>query len=207
MTGSSPGGDATVGGVRASKADLKRRELVEKAAELFDSVGYHTASVEDVANAAGIRKPTLYHYFKSKEEILAWIHEELIDGLLAREAERANVSLTASQRLLEIIADVLEVMHSQRAHVRVFFEHYRELNPERRATIKKKRDAYEQSIRSIIEQGVADGEFREINVDLTTLALAGMCNWAYQWYQPDGALGSREIAYVFWDILMRGIRP
>lgn len=207
MKAPSPAGDTNVGVPRETKADLKRRELVEKAAELFESVGYHTASVEDVANAAGIRKPTLYHYFKSKEEILAWIHEELIDGLLAREAERAHISLTASQRLLEIIADVLEVMNSQRAHVRVFFEHYRELNPERRATIKKKRDAYEQSIRAIIEQGVADGEFRDIDVGLATLALAGMCNWAYQWYQPDGALSSREIAYVFWDILMRGLRP
>ena len=49
---------------------------------------------------------------------------------------------------------------------------------------------------------------REALVDprLTTLAVLGMCNWAYQWYRPDGPLESGEIAAFFFDLLLNGLR-
>jgi AcrR family transcriptional regulator len=186
----------------------KRRELVSRAAALFNDVGYHNTTVEDVAEASGIRKPTLYHYFKSKDEILYSIHDEFIDLLIARQQTRTSLDLPAKQALLEVMTDVLELMHTHPGYVRVFFEHYRELAEEPRIAIRLKRDAYEAKIQQIIERGIAAGEFRDVDVRLTTLALAGMCNWAYQWFEPGGPLTSREVAYLFWDILIRGLmRP
>lgn len=187
-----------------SAATDRRRELVEHAARLFDRAGYHETSVDDVAAAAGIKKPTVYHYFSGKDEILFWIHDEFIDLLMAREQTRQKVKLTASQHLLEIIGDILDLMATHRGHVRAFFEHYRELTDEHKATIKAKRDAYEAAVRSVIDRGIESGEFRELDSRLATLALAGVCNWAYQWFSNEGPLTSREVAYAFWDILMRG---
>jgi AcrR family transcriptional regulator len=184
----------------------KRRELVARAASLFNDVGYHNTSVEDVAEACGIRKPTLYHYFKSKHEILFWIHDELIDVLIARQESRVPLDLPARQALLEIMGDVLDLMDTHPGYVRVFFEHYRELSDEHRAAIRAKRNRYERSIREILQQGIDAGELRPMDVRIATLTLAGMCNWAYQWYEPGGPLTSREVAYVFWDILVRGLR-
>ncbi len=189
-----------------SGGQAKRRELVARAASLFNDVGYHNTSVEDVAEACGIRKPTLYHYFKSKDEILYWIHDEFIDLLIGRQRARDPLELPARQALLEIMGDVLDLMHSHPGYVRVFFEHYRELSDEDRAAIRAKRDLYEASIREIFQQGIDEGDFRDIDVRLATLTLAGMCNWAYQWYEPGGPLTSREVAYLFWDILIRGLR-
>jgi AcrR family transcriptional regulator len=184
---------------------VKRRQLVARAASLFNDVGYHAASVEDLAAACGIRKPTLYHYFRSKDEILYWIHDEFIDLLINREQARSSLNLSPSQALLEVMADILDLMRTHRGYVRVFFEHYRELADEEKAAIKVKRDAYEAAVRSIIERGVANGEFRDVEPRMATLALAGMCNWAYQWYDPEGPLSSREVAQVFWRILIGGI--
>jgi AcrR family transcriptional regulator len=193
--------------VETTNSVEKRRLLVARAAELFDEVGYHNASVEDVAEACGIRKPTLYHYFKSKDEILYSIHDEFIDLVIARQQARESLELSPAQELLEIMGDVLDLMATHRGYVRVFFEHYRELGEEQAAAIKVKRDTYEASIRAVFARGVESGEFRGVKVELSTLALAGMCNWAYHWFDPDGPLTSREVAYVFWDILTRGIRP
>jgi AcrR family transcriptional regulator len=183
---------------------VRRKQLVAQAAELFNDVGYHAASVEDVAEACGIRKPTLYHYFRSKDEILYWIHDEFIDLLIGRQQGRESLQLSPKQELLEVMADILDLMRTHRGYVRVFFEHYRELADEHKAAIKDKRDRYEQRVKATIEAGVQAGDFRQVDVRLATLALAGMCNWSYQWYDPEGALTSREVAQIFWGILMHG---
>lgn len=165
-------------------AERRRREVATQAAELFDRTGYHTTNVAALAEAAGLRKATLYHYFAGKDEILFWIHEEFIDLLIAKEAGRG--SLAAADALREIMVDVLELMRTHRGHVRVFFEHHRELSPERRETIRRKRDAYQAAVESIVRRGIGDGSFRDVDPRLTTLAVFGMCNWAYQWYRPEG---------------------
>jgi len=185
-------------------SDDRRRQLVARAAALFDERGYHQTSVEDLAEACGIRKPTLYHYFSGKDEILFWIHEEFIDLLIARQQAREQREMPAAEALREIIADVLGVIRSHRGYVRVFFEHHRELNGDARAAIRAKRDAYQASIERLFERGIAAGEFRPIDPRLATLVLAGMCNWAYHWYDPEGPLGTDEIAEAFWTILHEG---
>lgn len=186
------------------KADEKRRELVGKAAELFDEAGYHTTNVATLAQAVGIRKPTLYHYFSGKDEILFAIHEEFIELLIAK--EEARPGLPAAERLLELMADILGLMETHRGHVRVFFEHYRELPPEAQETMRRKRDAYAALVEAVIARGVETGEFREVDPRLATLAVFGMCNWAYQWYRADGPLTSRQIAELFHDLLLNGLR-
>jgi len=185
-------------------ADDRRRQLVSTAASLFED-GYHSTSLNDLARAVGISKPTIYHYFGSKEEILFWIHEEFIDVLISREQERAALELTPSNHLLAIMEDILELMASHRGHVRTFFEHYRELSAPRRRKIKAKRDEYEAAVRGVIARGIEDGSFRAVDTHLATLALAGMCNWGYQWYSPGGTKSTHDIAQEFFSIFMHGI--
>jgi AcrR family transcriptional regulator len=160
--------------------------------------------MEEIAAAVGIRKPSLYHYFSSKEEILGLIHDAFIDVLIQREMGRLNSALRPSEHLLEIISDMFEVIGTQRASVRVFFEHYRELPRQHKARIREKRRNYQSMVEDVIRSGMSSGEFRRLDPTLTTLALFGMVNWGYQWLH-DGDLNPREIARLFWDILVRGL--
>lgn len=186
-------------------ASSRRDDVIQEAAALFDRRGYHATSMEDIAAAVGLRKPTLYHYFGSKDEILFWVHEEFIDLLIDRQERRAQTSMTPDQLMLETMGDVLELMETHRGHVRVFFEHHRELAEAEHAAIAAKRARYEAGVAATIQRGVDEGLFRPIDVKLATLAVFGICNWAYQWYRPDGHLRSRDIAYVFWDLLQNGL--
>jgi AcrR family transcriptional regulator len=183
------------------------REIVDGAAALFDQRGYHRVSMEDIAAAVGIRKPTLYHYVRSKDQILALIHHEFMGLVISRAEARQALDMPARQLLLEFMADILELMDTHRGHVRVFFEHYRELPPAEQEAVRGIRDRYEGMVQEVIKRGADRGEFRTTAPRLTTLALFGMCNWAYQWYQHEGPLRSREIAYSFWDVMMRGLEP
>jgi AcrR family transcriptional regulator len=190
---------------RRPPIDDRRREIARTAAELFDSAGYPKTTMEDIAQAVGVGKSTLYHYFSSKDEILFWIHEEFIDHLIERHEKRLTAQLTPSVLLLEVMADILELMETHRGHVRVFFEHHRELPIERKETIRIKRNHYEAMIEDIFVSGMVSGEFRDTDPKLVSLAMFGMCNWAYQWYRPQGALRTRDIAYSFWSYLVHGV--
>jgi len=193
---------------RQMSAEERQQQIVTTAAQLFDRVGYAKTTMNDIAQAVGVAKPTLYHYFQSKDEILHWIHEEFIDLLIVRHERRLGEGLRPEQLLLEVMADVLELMETHRGHVRVFFEHYRELAADAQEPIRHKRDHYESMVRDLFREGISIGVFRDTDPRLATLATFGMCNWAYQWYRSGGELRPREIAYKFWGYLMDGVgRP
>jgi AcrR family transcriptional regulator len=189
---------------QSPKADAKAKQILENASRLFDELGYHSVSVDEIANSVGIQKPTLYHYFSNKHEILFMLHEVFID-LLIEKAEARSSGLSARESLREMMADILELMHTHRGYVRVFFEHYRELPVEAQETIREKRDLYEQMVEATIQRGISEGDFRHLNSRLLALAVFGICNWSYQWYRADGPFSHRELAYFFADLLFSGL--
>jgi AcrR family transcriptional regulator len=190
---------------RREMSSLERRQQVlDKAADLFDA-GYARTSMDDIAASVGIAKPTLYHYFRSKAEILFEIHEELIDKLLVRHADRFQKNLRPRDVLLEIMEDILNFMQTRPGHMRVFFEHYRELPEEQREVIRIKRDEFQDILQSVLADGIRQGDFREFDVKLTSFEIFGACIWAYQWYVPGGRLLPHEIARQFWNNFIHGI--
>jgi len=68
--------------------------------------------------------------------------------------------------------------------VRAFFEHYGELEGEKRAEIRARRQEYFEKVCAIIKSGIAGDAFRKCDVELTAYGFLGMCSWAYHWYPP-----------------------
>jgi AcrR family transcriptional regulator len=189
-------------------AEQRIRQIVNEAAKLFDQVGYHSANMEMVAKATNLRKPTLYHYIKSKEEILLRIHQILIDDLGAKHAERVAAGLGREDLLLGIITDILTAIAENRGYVRAFLEHYRELDPAIRQQISGKRQAYFKCITDLVEDGVASGDYFSDDVTLSSLFLLGQVNWAYQWYVPGSSPAPAIIARKMLDTFLYGLtRP
>lgn len=191
----------------SDQADVKRAEIVRLAAELFDENGYHGTGMGDIAQAVGIRKPTLYHYFKSKDEILFWIHEDVIDLITERQVSRARLTMSCRQELLEMIADIFELLETRPGRSRTFLEHFRELLPEQQEVVQAKRERFQEMVEDVLARGIENGEFREFDVRLASLTILGACNWGYQWFRPGGSMRSRDIAYAMCDLIVGGLRP
>lgn len=197
---------ASVRASRPPRGEDRQRDIVQRAASLFDQVGYHRASMEDLAAEVGLAKPTLYHHFKGKEEILYRIHQEFITRLIDQQEERARTDMDPVSQLREVMGDILELMETHRGHVRVFFEHRRELPPDWHEIVTEQRTRYQTMVEGIVRSAISQGQFRQVDVPLTTLAIFGMCNWAYQWYQPQGRLRPREVTDLFLDLLLEGLQ-
>jgi AcrR family transcriptional regulator len=201
MTGISSNRQQTI----ENKADQRRKEIVARAAELFNERGYALTSMEDIANALGMAKPTLYHYFRSKEQILAAIHEEVSQVLRQRLKARELAALGPAQQLFEIIVDILELSETHPGHQRVWTEHARELSDAARAAREVRVQEYQSIIANCIEGGIREGVFRPVDVWLTTMQITGMATWAYVWFRSEPKRRARDVAHVFWGNLFTGL--
>lgn len=186
MTRTVPRKAAKKKGARARTAahDDKRQQIIERCADLFDSGGYHRATMQMLADEMGLGKPTLYHYFTSKTEILYAIHQKHIASLIERLDSEQRRGASHADLLLHACRDILEEIAEHPGYVRTFFEHYGELDGPMRTEIRARRQEYFDKVCGIIKSGIAAGEFRKSDVELTALGFLGMCSWAYQWYPP-----------------------
>jgi AcrR family transcriptional regulator len=183
----------------------RRRTIINEAAKLFDADGFSQTSLDAIASSAGIAKPTLYHYFKGRDEILYEIHADFLDHAMKDLSERRAQNLSPRRTLFGVVVDTISLMATHPGHVRVFVEHYRDLPTPLRARIAKRRDEYFQDVRRVIDEGIEAGEFRAIDSTMATLALFGMCNWSYQWFRADGPRSAEYVANSFWEYFSRGI--
>mgnify|MGYP002378503991 CR=1 FL=1 len=195
---------------RGPKVDLeltrqRRTDIMRAAARLFDEVGYHGVNMETIARAAGLKKPTLYHYVRSKDEILFQIHEAMIEALRSKIGERRAAGLQPEAILLGVYEDIFEQMYDFPGYVRAFFEHMRELDGPRRAKVRTERNAYLAEVMAVIESGMTGGVFRRADPLLTALSMLGVCNWGYQWYRPKRDGKPQDIAAKCWDIFRHGL--
>jgi len=189
----------------AGRGYSRYQELLETALRLFREKGYHATSMQDIADALGLRKASLYHYIKSKEDLLVPAYQYTIDAHVRRLEEIANSPGSARERLARAIASHLQAIIE---HADLFALYLREVEslPEHlRQAVRAANRAYRVRLASIIRQGVEAGEFKPVDPAVAALVILGACNWASQWYTPGGRLSAQELTGVFLELLLNGL--
>ncbi len=193
---------------RLAARDSDRAEQVYQAAlRLFRQKGYHATSMQDIAEAVGLYKGSLYHYINSKEDLLLHAFERAMDSLLVEieEVVRDTQLDPATQLRRAIRAHVAAVAENLDA-LAVYLHEWRGFAGDQAATVTAQSERYEALLGGIIRRGVEAGQFKESDVKVSTLGVLGMCNWLYHWYNPSGRLGPAQIADTFADFVLDGLR-
>jgi hypothetical protein len=112
--------------------------------------------------------------------------------------------LQAGQKLDRFIKAHFDTIASLGA-VRVLFRELKSLPPARQQKLIAHRDHYEDLVRRIFAEGVASGQFRPVDPKFAGLMVLGVCNWACNWYSPNGRLSRAQIARIFANLLLRGL--
>jgi AcrR family transcriptional regulator len=185
----------------------RRAEMARAAARLFAERGYHGTSMQDLADALGLLRGSLYAHIGSKQDLLADVVEDGADHFLERGRRAQAMAGSAEQRLTEFLVGHSETAIGHLEAATVFLNEWRYLDAERRARVKAKRDDYESILRAIISDGIAAGEFRsDLDVAMTGRLLLSAGNWLYTWYRPKGRLAPAEIGECFAQTLVRGLK-
>jgi len=184
----------------------KRREVIERAVAVFSARGYRGTSMNDIAEAVGLSKSTLYHYFKGKEDLLVAIYEEVLEDNVLAAQRILDRSLSTQDELSEMMVDRVVYTCKNRRILQIFFEEEAELPRRLMPTVLASRHAYEAVMTGLIDRGVAEGVF-VISTSSTIVAnsFLGAANWIYKWYQPRGPKSPQELGEEVADLLMRSI--
>lgn len=183
-----------------------RLQILKSAAVAFRRLGYHGATVEQIAASLDMQKGNLYYYFRNKEEILFACHQYSLDELLGI-LERVEASpQSPEEKLRELIVSFVHGILDE-LHGTALFLTLEALSPEHLAEVIERRDHFDRGIRRVIAAGIESGQFRNVDVKLLSFAVLGAVNWIPRWYKAGGPASSQDIADQFADYLLRGLRP
>lgn len=175
------------------------------AIQLFQQKGYHATSMQDIADAVGLQKGSLYHYISSKDDLLVVIIQDAISDYNAKLAEIKAMDLPVRQRLELAFRHHLQGIAENLGMLTIFLRESYALQEEQAAIINRENRRYNEMFESLFAEGVASGEMRPLDPKLVTRTTLGACNWFYRWYRADGTKQLGELIDFFVEILFHGI--
>ena len=189
---------------RAAGFDNQRELIIEQAATLFARNGFPGTSMNEVAEACGLSKASLYHYVSDKYQLLMYICEGHIERLCALVDEVAQLELAPESRLRLMVQRFVEEYADAQNEHRVLTEDVRFLEPQDQQRIlgreRKVVDAMAQAMIGVRPELDASKMAKPL-----TMLLFGMINWMFMWLKPDGELTHERMAVVVSDLLFGGI--
>ena len=187
------------------RSTATRLEILKSAAAAFRRLGYHGATVEEIAAALHMKKGNLYYYFRNKEEILFACHQYSLDQLLALLDDVESSGLPAEARLRKLIVAFVHTILDELQGTALFLD-LEALSPAHRRAVVARRDLFDRAMRQVLTEGVASGAFGKADPKLLSFAILGAVNWIPRWYSPEGPATSQTIADTFADFLIAGLK-
>ncbi len=183
---------------------LKVDAVLRTAVQLFLEVGYHRATLDQVAQRLAITKPAIYNYFRSKEAILFACFGRAMEAVNARTADTETSASNGREQLRFLLGAYAEVMLTDFGMCLAIVED-RELTARWREKIVGEKRQIDRRFRAAIERGVADGSLRAGNAKLAALFIAGAVNSCARWFQPGGKFSRELVARELVTRLLEGL--
>ena len=189
---------------RSASYDDQREMILAQAAQLFARRGYSATSMNQVAEACGLSKATLYHYYRDKYSLLVSIADDHVSRLAALVEDEATLKLKGEARLRYLIKRIVEeYADAQNAH-RVLTEDVKFLEEaDRERVLDKERQVVAGFARAVAEMrgGTAGAQLSKP----LTMLLFGMINWMFTWMKPEGQLDYDAMGPIVADLFVGGI--
>lgn len=202
--------DPATGAWKSALPDLEQRRqiklevLVREAAHSFGKAGYHGTSLDDIARNLGLTKAALYYYVKDKRDLLYRCHELAMDASLEGLALSARTGRNGREKTVLALRHYLLWLIGNHGSAVVLLEEGA-MRAADRAKIVKRRDEFERRLRSLVEEGIADGSVVPCSPKLVIFAAMGMVNWVQKWFDPGQAWTGAQIAFAITEVLERAL--
>ena len=171
-----------------------RREILRRSAALFARRGYPNASIADLAAANRVSRGLLYHYFDSKEKILAEMLNEHLDMLHAEVSRASQGDGAAEARFRATVRAMVEINAGSKDLQIVLLHDLQNLKAADRAEIVRKQRKIVGILRDLVLACDSKGKIDRRTLMVQTMMLIGMINYTYIWYDPAGPVTPTEYA-------------
>jgi len=194
---------------RPSRADEQRARVLAASVEIFGTRGFRATSMNEIAAGVGLSKPTLYHYFRNKEELLVRIYSDVLDESLRMALATVAAAPTAIDGLRDLLISRVVYTCEHRELLKICFEEEDELRPELAEELLVRRRRFEDVVQTALERHLATCP--EVELGMAPKVFVNMClgavNWTYKWYRPTGPRTPAELGAEIAGALLAGITP
>lgn len=179
---------------------------MEAATGLFADRGFAGTSLQDIADATGLTRPALYHYFANKDDLLSRLVSELSEGPAEQLHElRVQPGVSSPERLRAMAFVVAFMQASQPARFRLLIRSEAELSAGLAEAHEEGRRRVLREFSTVIEEGVRSGEMRQVDSRTAALGVIGLCNWVAWWHHPAGERADSDVANALADMAVASV--
>ncbi|EDX88074.1 TetR family transcriptional regulator [Alcanivorax sp. VBW004] len=176
--------------------DSPRGRLLSAAAHLFRDKGFDRTTVRDIAASVGIQSGSIFHHFKTKEDILYAVMEEVIHFNTERLRQAVASHATGKEQLRALIrAELQSIVGDTAEAMTVMVTEWRCLSADKQARALKLRGIYEQLWLDVLSELHDQGAFTTDPFIIRRL-LTGMTGWAPNWFDREGPLSLDDLADI-----------
>lgn len=174
---------------------------------MFAERGLKATTVRDIADSAGILSGSLYHHFKSKEQMVEEVLRDFLDWLFARYQQIVDREATPLERLKGLFMASFEAIEHRHAQVVIYQDEAKRLSAQPQFAFVEARNKEQRKMWvDILQQGIADGSFRpDLDVDLVYRFIRDTTWVSVRWYQPGGPLSAEQVGRQYLAIVLGGI--
>jgi AcrR family transcriptional regulator len=191
----------------SSRRQLVSSELLDHAGRLFAERGFAGTSLQDIAEAMGVSRPTIYTYVRNKEELLAALLHDVLDPTVRiLEEATADADRSPDERFVDALRRLVVDRCRNTARFRLLDRSEPYLPPELAGQHRDARRRVLALMVELTEGAVTAGALRPLPARTTALSLLGMVNWIAWWYRADVDGPAEELADVMVDLAMAGLR-
>jgi len=176
--------------------------LAEAAASVFQAKGYHNASIDDIAEAAGISRPTVYKYAESKRALLDGMVTTVCDELGGRLRQALTCDATAGERLRRVVIEHVEAATAMNNFYAILFSEQTELSGTARERFHAFSHDTATDFQALLEQCVAEkGDGAHPDMWIAANLVLSMLTSLYRWYDPAGPTNREQLAETVLAVL------
>ncbi|MDV2477691.1 TetR/AcrR family transcriptional regulator [Rhodococcus zopfii] len=193
---------------KGAPAGAGRQVILDSALRNMNQRGYHGTSMRDIARDADMTVASIYHHFKSKQEILQDIMTRALHDAIAMTRGALLRAGGAPGDQLQAVVRAWIMFHTTRqSDALVGATELRSLDYEGRRLVVALRDEQESVFRDIIDRGVEDGAFTTALPRDAARAIIHMGQSVCTWWRPDGPLKPEELADRYADLALAMVQP
>src|SRR3979409_185400 len=191
-----------------SRHDQKLELILRTSARIFAEKSYHSTSMRDISRSTGVSLAGLYHYCKSKEELLFLIQDHCFGRVLQRLEERLQGESDPIAKLRIFVDNHLSFFAANMAEMKVLSHEAESLAGDLHEHVSTRKRQYTRTARKILSEvqqattssarpprrnGQIKRDLKPVDITVATYALFGMMNWIYNWSDPRGKLSVSQL--------------
>jgi TetR/AcrR family transcriptional regulator, cholesterol catabolism regulator len=185
----------------------RRREILRKAAEIFERDGYGAASIESIADAVGVKREAIYYYFRNKAQILNAVIRPASVAMLDGIDVILGMDISSREKLLLALQNHIDRFNPNFLEMSVIARDQQLLEklPACRELAKIWR-RYTIRWITLVTEGQENGQFvNTLNAKVVAYTILGMCNWLSRWYDPAKSISATEIVHIYFHLIGGGL--